>query len=331
MVRRGGRPFYDFSGAGEGENCFTADLVTASERGPERSPEDVKSARIRLAAYFAATRPAAIFTNVAPSDVDELAPAVQRGDLFGAKGKFPRTLASLSTTGPISDGRPLLVPRWATESGLVADGSPGLVNRRDGSFTTAGGTLTPVSFSGRVTVDRELIDSGRFAAVRRDRRCGVAERGQRKARGADGGPVGCAVVDGGVGGGCGCRFGGAAAGSAGDAAACAWWCGAIIAGAERGAVRGSGGCVRISVGRCCTIDANGVLGIWAGRVSARGRSARIATCTTRPRSCSCRGCKSCGSIRSTSRRWCSVMWGYCVELVTEIPSVAMTRLDYAGV
>jgi phage head maturation protease len=142
-------PLYRFDG-GKAQRVFSADLAAAARGDTE--------AREILDRYMA-TDMAAQFTNVAPTDVDELNPVPTRPELYVPKLDFPRPLGRMVTLGPLNDLIAFFIPQFSSASGLVANHTPG-TEPSSGTFVTTKATVTPVGLSGRVDVDREIIDSG---------------------------------------------------------------------------------------------------------------------------------------------------------------------------
>jgi len=142
-------PLYRFDG-GRAQRVFSADLAAASG-GDDKTRQIVQR--------FMDNDMAAMFTNIAPADVDELNPVPTRPELFVPNLSFPRPLGSLVTPGPLDNLIAFIVPKYNSSSGLVATHVTG-TEPSSGAFTTTSQTITPKGLSGRVDIDREIIDSG---------------------------------------------------------------------------------------------------------------------------------------------------------------------------
>lgn len=143
------QPMYRFDG-GRGQRTFSGDLKLIMDGDAE--------AQTRINRYMQ-TDMAAQFTNLAPSDVASLNPVLTRPELYVPNLLFGRPLGSLVTLGGLNDLIAFIAPKFNTSSGLVGDHTTG-TEPTGGSVTTTSQTITPKGLSGRVDIDREVVDSG---------------------------------------------------------------------------------------------------------------------------------------------------------------------------
>lgn len=142
-------PLYRFDG-GKAQRVFSADLAKAANGDYE--------AKTTLERYMGENM-AAQFANITPANVAALNPVPTRPELYVPNLSFPRPLGSMVTTGGLTDLIAFIVPKYNTSSGLVADHVTG-TEPTDGAFSATTQTVTPKGLSGRVDIDREVIDSG---------------------------------------------------------------------------------------------------------------------------------------------------------------------------
>ena len=96
---------------------------------------------------------------VATTDVDELNPTRQRPDLWVDQKDYVTPIWDSINKGGIPDATPFALPKFNSASGLVGDHSQG-TEPTPGSYTTTGQTITPAPVSGKVEINREVIDQG---------------------------------------------------------------------------------------------------------------------------------------------------------------------------
>lgn len=142
-------PLYRFDG-GKAQRCFTADI--AKMAGGDHEARQVVE-------KYMATEMAAMFTNITPANVATLNPVPTRPELYVPNLVFSSPLRSLVTTGPLTDLIAFIVPKFSSSSGLVGQHTTG-TEPSDGTYVTTSQTITPKGLSGRVDIDREVIDSG---------------------------------------------------------------------------------------------------------------------------------------------------------------------------
>nr|UXE44755.1 hypothetical protein Hi04_10k_c361_00019 [uncultured bacterium] len=142
-------PLYRFDG-GKAQRVFTADLAKAANGDFE--------AKSTLERYMG-EHMGAQFANITPANVAALNPVLTRPELYVPNLSFPRPLGDLVTTGGLTDLIAFIAPKYSSSSGLVGDHTTG-TEPTDGAFSATTQTITPKGLSGRVDVDREVIDSG---------------------------------------------------------------------------------------------------------------------------------------------------------------------------
>lgn len=97
--------------------------------------------------------------DVATADVDELNPTRQRPDLWVDQKTYVTPIWDAINKGTIDDATPFALPKFSSASGLVGDHTQG-TEPTSGSYVTTGQTITPAAISGKVVVNREVIDQG---------------------------------------------------------------------------------------------------------------------------------------------------------------------------
>lgn len=142
---------YRFNG-GRGAHCFTADVVSASK-------ENDAEAKTRLDRFMAVA-----FASIATTDVDELNPVETRPELYVPGLHFNRPLWNLVTTGTLDNITAFIVPKFGAKAGLVGDHTQG-TEPTEGSASTTSQTITPSALSGKVILNREVVDQGGNPAV----------------------------------------------------------------------------------------------------------------------------------------------------------------------
>lgn len=149
-------PIYRFDGteASSGHD-FSTDLI-AGLRG-----DGVAMARVT---DFMAARTGPASPVFAPVDTDDVAavnPKVYRADMFqDEKPEMPTPLYNAFHAGAIDSMTPFYYSKLGEVSGLVADHVEG-EDPAEGTFTTVlGPTVTPKAKSGRINLNREVIDQG---------------------------------------------------------------------------------------------------------------------------------------------------------------------------
>lgn len=137
-------PVYRFDGRA-GQRSLTEDL-RAMQFGDGEARQHVDQF---MAAAFA----------TAWGDVSALNPTQNRPELYVPHLTYSRPLWESVTTGGLDDKTPFTIPKFASASGLVSDHTEGN-EPTAGTFTATSQTVTPAPLSGKVTIDREVIDAG---------------------------------------------------------------------------------------------------------------------------------------------------------------------------
>lgn len=96
---------------------------------------------------------------VTTANTGTLNPTVNRPDLFVPNLTFTTPLWDMVTTGSIDDRTPFTIPKFASASGLVGAHVEG-VEPTPGSFAATSQTVTPGALSGKIEVNREVLDQG---------------------------------------------------------------------------------------------------------------------------------------------------------------------------
>jgi len=96
---------------------------------------------------------------VTTGNISTLNPVPTRPDLFVGPLRQRRPLGNLISTGTITDATPFIVPKFNSATSLVADHvegtEPGL-----GTYTATSQTITPAAISGKIEINREVLDQG---------------------------------------------------------------------------------------------------------------------------------------------------------------------------
>lgn len=138
---------YRFDGTGSAAHCFSSDLIAANRDGDG-------DARTRLDKFMGVA-----FANIATSDVDELNPVQTRPELYVPNLHYSRPLWNLVTTGNLDSITSFIVPKFNAKSGLVGAHTQG-TEPTEGAISTTSQTVTPAAVSGKVILNREVIDQG---------------------------------------------------------------------------------------------------------------------------------------------------------------------------
>lgn len=147
---------YRFDGL-TSEHDFSTDLVAF---GRDRNGDAGNRLMRFMAEAFAPGRnPAAAFGPLTPADVSALNPARQRPDLFVDERQYATPVYNALYSGAITDNTPFIVPKFVSDSGLVANHVSG-TEPTPGDYTVTSQTVTPTPLSGKVEIPREVWDQG---------------------------------------------------------------------------------------------------------------------------------------------------------------------------
>jgi hypothetical protein len=96
---------------------------------------------------------------VSSGNVGPLNPTKNRPELYVPNLTFTRPLWDLVTTGNLEDKTPFTVPKFQSATGLVGDHTEG-TEPTPGTFVATSTTVTPGAVSGKVEINREVLDAG---------------------------------------------------------------------------------------------------------------------------------------------------------------------------
>lgn len=96
---------------------------------------------------------------VTTANTGTLNPTENRPDLWQGNLQYSRPLWEMVSTGVITDRTPFTVPKFASASGLVGPHTEG-VEPTPGAFAATAQTVTPGASSGKIEINREVLDQG---------------------------------------------------------------------------------------------------------------------------------------------------------------------------
>ncbi|MCM0618770.1 phage portal protein [Nocardioides bruguierae] len=137
---------YRFDGT-RAEHSFVADMRAAQQGDGE--------ARQRLETFGEEFERFAVTTG----NVSSLNPTKTRPDLYVPNLQYSRPLWDSVSTGSIEDQTPFTVPKFAAATGLVGAHTQG-TEPTPGSFSATVQTITPGATSGKIEINREVLDQG---------------------------------------------------------------------------------------------------------------------------------------------------------------------------
>jgi HK97 family phage prohead protease len=132
---------------------FSADVFAMAKAAKGNFVEGVADAKTRVEQFMRAN------FDTATTDVNELNPTVNRPEMYVDQKSFTYPIWSAIDKGSLDSVTPFMFPKFNTASGLVGDHTEGS-EPSAGSFTTTNDTVTPTPISGKVVVNREVIDQG---------------------------------------------------------------------------------------------------------------------------------------------------------------------------
>lgn len=141
-------PLYRFDGH-KAQHSFLEDLRDANQGDSE--------ARQRIDQYMGEAFEAQFA--VTTGNAAALNPTTNRPDLYVPNLSYTRPLWDLITTGSIDDKTPFTIPKFTSATGLVGAHTEG-VEPSPGTFVAGAQTVTPTAVSGKIEVNREVMDSG---------------------------------------------------------------------------------------------------------------------------------------------------------------------------
>lgn len=134
---------YRFDGIA-GEHSFIEDM-----RNAQQGDADARQRLEKFGEEFAVTT----------TNVGTLNPTVNRPDLYVGNLQYSRPLWDSVSTGTITDKTPFTVPKFSAAAGLVGTHTEG-VEPTPGSFSATSMTVTPTALSGKIEINREVLDQG---------------------------------------------------------------------------------------------------------------------------------------------------------------------------
>lgn len=130
--------------------------------GPHSLVDDMRNAqqgdavaRQRFETFVEETYAFAVTTGNAGA----LSPTRHRPELYVPQLAYSTPLWDSVTTGSIEDRTPFTVPKFSSASGLVGTHTEG-VEPTPGAFAATAQTITPTALSGKVEINREVLDQG---------------------------------------------------------------------------------------------------------------------------------------------------------------------------
>lgn len=96
---------------------------------------------------------------VTTTNAGALNPTQHRPELYVPNLTFATPLWDAVSTGTIDDRTPFTVPKFSSASGLVGAHTEG-VEPTPGSFAATSQTVTPTALSGKIEINREVLDQG---------------------------------------------------------------------------------------------------------------------------------------------------------------------------
>lgn len=96
---------------------------------------------------------------VTTTNTGSLSPTKNRPELYVPNLTYATPLWDSVSTGTIDDRTPFTVPKFSSASGLVGTHTEG-VEPTPGAFAASSQTVTPTALSGKIEVNREVLDQG---------------------------------------------------------------------------------------------------------------------------------------------------------------------------
>ena len=135
---------YRFDG-NEAEHSFCNDLRAAAGQNVE--------AQQRLEKFMGEA------FAVSTTNAQTLNPTANRPELYVPNLEYTRPLWNLVSTGTVNDVTPFTIPKFGSAAGLVGPHTEG-VEPTPGSFSATNQTVTPTPVSGKIEINREVLDQG---------------------------------------------------------------------------------------------------------------------------------------------------------------------------
>ncbi|WP_323792415.1 phage portal protein [Nocardioides sp.] len=96
---------------------------------------------------------------VTTTNAGSLNPTKNRPELYVPNLSYSRPLWDSISTGTIEDKTPFTIPKFSSASGLVSTHTEG-TEPTPGSFAATSQTVTPTAVSGKIEINREVLDAG---------------------------------------------------------------------------------------------------------------------------------------------------------------------------
>lgn len=145
---------YRFDGL-EGPHEFSGDLIAF---GRDRDGEAGERVMRFMAEAFKPGRRNPRF-DVERADVTSVNPTPTRADMYVDEREYRTPVYDALYSGAITDNTPFIVPKFTSDSTLVADHVE-KVEPSEGTFVAGSQTVTPTPLSGKVPITREVWDQG---------------------------------------------------------------------------------------------------------------------------------------------------------------------------
>ena len=142
-------PLYRFDG-NPGQRNLTDDIATGFGGDSELRKKAEK---------FIADQMSLAFANITSTNVASMNPNMQRPDLYVGRLAFTRPIGARVTGGVVDSITKSTLPKFNTATGLAGEHTQG-TEPTEGAFTTTSQEVTPKAISGKLNVNREVIDQG---------------------------------------------------------------------------------------------------------------------------------------------------------------------------
>jgi HK97 family phage prohead protease len=96
---------------------------------------------------------------VTTANASTLNPTRNRPELYVPQLQYSRPLWDLVSTGTVEDVTPFTIPKFSTATGLVGNHTQG-TEPTPGAFSATNQTVTPAPMSGKIEINREVLDQG---------------------------------------------------------------------------------------------------------------------------------------------------------------------------
>ena len=142
-------PLYRFDG-NKGQRSFVSDIANGFGGDAELR---------KKAGAFIADQMRMAFANITTTNVGSLNPSIQRPDLYVGRLAFTRPIGGMVTGGVVTEITKSVLPKFNAATGLAGEHTQG-TEPTEGALSTTSQEVTPKAISGRLNVNREVIDQG---------------------------------------------------------------------------------------------------------------------------------------------------------------------------